>query len=108
MTLTATPIAVPLRADDQGVLRVGNTRITPDILVHAFRDGESPEEIVANYDTLDLADVYAFLTYYLLHTDEVDAYVVQEDEKAAAARTRMKQLFPSDGLRARLMARRQS
>ena len=38
------------------------------------------------YDTLDLADVFAVIAYYLAHRAEVDEYLGQCDEKAEALR----------------------
>jgi len=105
MTLTATPVPVPLRLDDHGVARVGATRVTLDIVVKAFRGGQSPREIVDDYPVLDLADVYAVVAYYLLHTDQVDAYVAEQDREATRVRADMQALFPSDGFRARRLAR---
>jgi uncharacterized protein (DUF433 family) len=29
-----------------------------EVVIHEFRNGATPEEIVASYDDLDLADVY--------------------------------------------------
>src|SRR6476620_5623811 len=81
MTLTTTSIPIPLRADENGVLRVGNTRITLDLLVEAFENGDSPEYIVSEIDTLDLGDVYAIKAFYLHHRDEVDAYLAEMERK---------------------------
>lgn len=46
-----------------------------DTVVAAFEQGATPEEIGLRYDTLDLADVYAAIAYYLRHRDEVGAYL---------------------------------
>ena len=62
MRITAEPIAVPAATGADGVVRVGGTRVSLDILVNAFRAGQSPEEIADHYPVPDLADVYAALT----------------------------------------------
>jgi hypothetical protein len=49
--------------------------VTLDCLVELFDQGASPEEIAAEYDSVALADVYAVLTYYLRHQDDVKAYL---------------------------------
>lgn len=50
--------------------------------VHVWHDirGQSPEEIVANFPQLSLADVYAALAYYLDHQEEIDRRMRQADE----------------------------
>ncbi len=81
--MIATPItmAVPLRTDDDGKIRVVGTRILLELIVYAYRQGETPEGIVDSYSILKLADVYAIIAYYLAHRAEVDAYVRQVEER---------------------------
>lgn len=45
LTITVVPVEVPLAADARGVLRVGDTRVSLDIVVNCFAAGQSPEEI---------------------------------------------------------------
>ncbi|MEX1209820.1 MAG: DUF433 domain-containing protein [Candidatus Nanopelagicales bacterium] len=59
------PEPVPLVRDQAGRLMVPGTRISLDVLVAAFKGGESPEAIQENYETVSLADVYAIFAYYL-------------------------------------------
>lgn len=47
------------------------------------RMGMSPDEIVATYPTLTLPEVYAALTYYHAHRDEIDADIRADEEFAA-------------------------
>lgn len=82
MTLTIEPEAPPLRADESGTVRVGKTRITLDAVVQAFRDGATPEQIVQDFDTLDLGEVYGTIGYYLRHREEVDAYLAGREREA--------------------------
>ena len=63
--LTVKPQPVPLRKAEDGTWRVGNTRVLFDLVVYAFNNGRTPEEIVQSYDTLQLEDVYAVIAYYL-------------------------------------------
>jgi uncharacterized protein (DUF433 family) len=106
MTLIIEAPPVPLRADEQGVMRIGKTRVPLDTVVYAFNQGASPEEIVMSYTTLDLADVYAVINYYLYDRAEVDEYIHQREAEAARVRTENENRFPSAGIRARLLARR--
>ena len=40
-----------------------------------YKDGDTPETIVENFDTLKLADVYAVISLYLNRTAEVETYL---------------------------------
>ena len=58
-------VTVPLREHPPGVFRVGNTRVLLELVLAAFKHGESPEAIVRSYRALRLADVYAVISRYL-------------------------------------------
>ena len=77
MTLTIHADLPPLRQTEDGVVRIANTRIPLERIVHAFLDGQTPEQIAQNFDVLKLEDVYAVVTYYLHHREEVDAYLAR-------------------------------
>ena len=96
---------VPITQDDSGMIRINGTRVTLQTLVYAFRQGDSPEQIVESYPVLRLADVYTVIAYYLNRRDEVDAYVHEQEKLADAIRQENELRFPSDGLRAKLLAR---
>lgn len=100
------PQQPPLHLDDDGVLRVGGTRVTLDTVVGAYQDGASPEQIVLGYDVLKLDEVYAVLSFYLRHRPAVEAYLAARREEAAAIRAENQERFPPFGVRARLEARR--
>ena len=61
------PLTLPvtLWEEPPGVLRVGKSRVLLELVIHAYQQGETPEAIVEMYDTLDLADVFAVIAYYL-------------------------------------------
>ena len=100
-------VAVPLFDDGEGGLRVTGTRVLLERIVHAFEDGATPEGIVQSYDTLQLADVYAVLAWYLRQRVEVQEYLRNRAEEAAAIRRTIEAKQPDRAeLRARLMARR--
>ncbi|MCG8347904.1 MAG: DUF433 domain-containing protein [Chloroflexales bacterium] len=106
MTLTVEPAAVPLAADRDGVMRVGGTRVTLDTVVGAFRDGATAEEIVQQYPTLQLADVYWVIGYFLHHQPEVDKYLADRQQRAALLQAQNEAQFDPVGIRDRLLARR--
>ncbi len=107
MTMPIQPVAVPLFDDGHGGLRVTGTRVLLERIIHAFEDGATPEGIVQSYDTLQLADVYAVITWYLRHKAEVEDYLRKRAEEAEAIRRTIEARQPDRAqLRARLMARR--
>ena len=106
MTLNVVARPTPIRVDEQGVARVGGTRVTLDTVIYAFRDGASAEAIVDRFDSLDLADVYAVIAFYLQEREAVDAYLRDREEEARALRTQIEDRFPSNHLREKLLERR--
>jgi uncharacterized protein (DUF433 family) len=97
---------IPLKADVDGVVRVGGTRVTLDTVVAAFNEGATPEEIVHQYPSLHLADVYAVIGYYLRRREDVEAYLHQQQQKANEVRKQNESRFDPHGVRDRLLARR--
>jgi uncharacterized protein (DUF433 family) len=87
-------------------MRIGQTRVRLDTVITAWRQGESPEQIVENFDVLDLADVYAVISYYLHHRAEVEEYMAQNQREGEQVRAEHERRFPSAGIRERLLARR--
>src|SRR4051812_31885212 len=76
----------PLRVDEGGVVRVGRSRISLDLIVEQYENGMTPDDMVRAYDALQLADVYATVAYYLRHRDVVRSYLKRREEEAAALR----------------------
>ncbi|HZW33043.1 MAG TPA: DUF433 domain-containing protein [Isosphaeraceae bacterium] len=89
-----------------GVIRVGQTRVTLDTLVAALREGATAEEIVRQYPSLDLTDVSAVIDYYLDHLPEVETYLRQRQAQSEAVRRDNEARFDPAGVRGRLLARR--
>jgi uncharacterized protein (DUF433 family) len=98
----------PLREEADGAMRVGESRVLLELLIHAFQNGATPEEIVQQYPTLALPDVYSVISYYLRHRDEVEGYLVEREQRALEIRERIEQQQANlTGVRTRLLARRQ-
>lgn len=106
LAFTIVADAVPLRVDAAGVVRIGMTRVTLDIVVTAFQEGATAEEIVQQYPSLSLADVYAVIGYYLHRRSAIDSYLQQRRQEADAVRARNETQFDPAGIRDRLLARR--
>lgn len=96
----------PLEQAADGVIRISGTRVQLEVVVAAFDEGATAEDIVMRYSTLSLRDVYAVLAYVLANRESVNAYVVQRRGDTDAVRARIEHDTPSNGLRARLLARR--
>ena len=103
LPLQSTP--PPLRVDEGGVVRVGKSRVTLDLIVEQYENGMTPEELVAAYDTLSLFEVYAAIAYYLEHPQEVRQYLQYRANDAAELRAQVEAERPGVS-RAELLARR--
>lgn len=79
-------LPIPLWQDPPGVLRIGRSRVLLELVIHAYQQGETPEGIIEMYPALELVDAFAVIAYYLAHREEVDEYLRQCDEAAAALR----------------------
>jgi uncharacterized protein (DUF433 family) len=106
MALQVLAEPAPLRVDNDGVLRVGATRVTLATVVIAFHQGATAETIVQQYPSLTLAEVYAVIGYYLRHQNEVDIYLAEQQHEADEIRQQNEARFNPSGIRARLVARR--
>jgi uncharacterized protein (DUF433 family) len=107
MSMPPQPDPVPLREDATGALRVGETRVLLELVVHAFEDGATPETIVQRDPTLRLAEVYAVIAYYLRHKEEIRDYLRRREELAREVKARIEGSQPDlSGIRQRLLARR--
>ena len=84
----------PLRVDEGGAVRIGNTRICLDLIVEQYTNGMTPEDMVRAYDTLTLADVHDAIAYYLRHRKEVEVYLKRRAEEAGILRTRIESERP--------------
>jgi len=89
-------------------VRVGGTRVTLDTVVGAFLRGATAEEIVQQYPSLDLADVYAVIAWYLRHTKEADGYLTARRDQARQLQADADSKSDPNGIRDRLLARRKT
>jgi len=89
----------------EGAFFVTGTRVSLDSIVCAFREGESPETILQNFDTLRPAQVYGAIAFYLENQPSIDAYLIRQQQHVDEMRRKADPL-PA-GLRARLEAARE-
>lgn len=104
--MSLTPPPVPWQMGDDGVCRVGGTRVRLDTVIAAFNQGSAPEEIQLKYPSLRLTDIYGVVAYYLWNQSEVDVYLRQRAALEERTRFELEQQFPSNGIRERLLSRR--
>lgn len=98
----------PLVTGRDGVVRVSGTRVSLETVVSAFDTGATAEEIVQRYPSLELAAVYAVVAYVLDHRREVSVYVARRHEEARSLQSVVEAYSPPQGIRERLLARRQT
>lgn len=106
MALAIVAETAPLKANEDGAILVGKTRVTLDTIVTVFNQGATAEEIVYRYPSLNLADVYATIAFYLNHQAEVETYLQQRRQQSQEIRETNQARFDPQGLRDRLLARR--
>ena len=85
---------------------MGQSRVLLELVLHAFKAGETPEAIVQSYDTLKLADVYAVVSRYLADPAPFEDYLRKCDEAAEQTRRKIEAFQgPRGNLREVLLAR---
>ena len=59
-------------------MRVDGTRVTVHQIVTCYQQGLTPEEISEQYPHVNLAQIYAALSYYHANRDEIDRELESE------------------------------
>jgi uncharacterized protein (DUF433 family) len=95
----------PLTTEPEGVIRVSGTRVSLETVVYAFDAGSTAEEIVQQYPSLSLGNVYAVISYVFDNRQAVDEYVARRRQQTDALQAEIEARWPPHGLRARLLAR---
>ena len=105
MTLTISVDPTPLRVHENGTVYVGKTRVMLELVIDAYKEGNTPEQIVENWDVLSLSDVYRVVAYYLEHREDVEAYMRQQEIEVERLLEENEKRFPTEGIRAKLLER---
>ncbi|MBP8002566.1 MAG: GrpB family protein [Chloroflexi bacterium] len=72
----------------------------------AYKQGQTADEIVDDFPTVTLPEVYGVIAYYLQNIEKVEAYLQRREEEAALLREKIEARQGSqEGLRERLLAR---
>src|SRR5438445_1595804 len=77
-------MTVPLTTTEFGTIRVGGSRVSLDSVIHHYKDGATAEWIAESFPSLDLADIYAVIAYYLANRESVEEYLRLQDSEADA------------------------
>jgi uncharacterized protein (DUF433 family) len=108
MTILDKTQTLPLRLTEDGTIRIADTRVSLDSVVHHYKLGASAEQIAQSF-TLGLADVYAAITYYLNHEETVEEYLREQEAKGDEVQKKIESdpqyQKKSADLRARILAR---
>lgn len=89
-----TAVPEPLRVHPGGVIRIGESRISLDLIVEQYENGMSPEDMVRAYESLDIAQVYAALAFYLQNKEALRAYFRQREAEAGELRLKIESERP--------------
>jgi uncharacterized protein (DUF433 family) len=85
---------------------VAGTRVSLDSIVECFNEGLSPETILGEFETLNLAQVFGAIAYYLENQSAIDAYRVCQKQRFEEVRRDSRPL--PKGLRQRLALAREN
>lgn len=108
MSVVVSTSEVKLTETEAGVLRVGNSRVSLDTVIIAFNQGATPEQIVEDYDSLELAEVYAVISYYLQNRERVEDYLSRRKIQRDDLRRQIESRTNSQHIRETLLARRRN
>jgi uncharacterized protein (DUF433 family) len=75
-------------------------------VIIAYENGSTAEGILLSYPSLQLADIYAVISYYLRHRAEVKAYLKEEAARDAQTRREVEEEFNLAAPRERLLGRK--
>ena len=96
---------LPLKMDNDGVVRVARTRVTLDTVILTFLDGATAEEIAQQYPSLSLSDIYSVIGYYLNQREKVNNYLQNREKFRDEIKKHNELRFNPEGVRFRLLAR---
>lgn len=98
---------MPLAKHEGGIIRVRGTRVSLDSIVYAYNDGIPPEEIVSRFPSVNLADAYLVVGYYLCNKETVDEYLTGREADAEELQREVEAVQSPAARREQLMTRLQ-
>ena len=102
-------LAVPFTITEFGTIRIADSRVSLDSVVHNYKLGATAEQIAYSFPSLKLQDIHLAIAYYLTHRDEVEEYMRQQKAESEALLQQLESdpeyLMRSSELRERILAR---
>jgi uncharacterized protein (DUF433 family) len=99
---------VPIEKDRHGVFRMKGSRVTLSSVIASFKDGATAEEIVQQFSTLSLPDIYLVIGFYLSNRQQVESHLKAQHVKADRTRRKIERNQDISELRTRLAAKRKA
>lgn len=95
----------PLTLWDDGSIRVGDSRVSLDSIVHEFARGATAEQIQDDFPSLSLREIYGAISYYLDCQEQVDDYLRQREQEADRVRLETEERGRTEALHGRIRER---
>lgn len=110
MTTLETTQTLPLQLTEDGTIRIGDSRVSLESIVHHYDLGASAEQIAQKFPSLDLADIYATFSYIINNKEEVKEYLKQQEEECNEIQRRFEAQYQNTNaeIRARILTRREA
>jgi uncharacterized protein (DUF433 family) len=98
---------MPLTLSDDGTIRIKGSRVSLEVIVRQFKQGATAEQLLEDFPSLTLRDIYGAIYYYLDNTEAVEDYMRQQEDSASEMRAFLASHLDSMALRTRIRARHQ-
>ncbi len=89
MVLLEPTQTVPLSMSQDGSIRIGDSRVSLDSVLHHYLQGATAEEICLRFPGLRLADVHSCLAYYLNNEASLDDYLAKREKEGDSLERRI-------------------
>jgi uncharacterized protein (DUF433 family) len=93
---------IPLTMGEDGTIRIANSRVTLESVIHEFKLGASAEQIQEDFPSVPLRDLYSVVAHYLSHVEEVEEYLRAQKREEGQVRAEIEGRVEAGGLRRRL------
>lgn len=79
---------------ENGAYRIADTRVSLDSVVYSYQRGNLPETIQRQFSTLNLAQIYGAIAFYLSNREEIDEYLRRGEIEHEEWRQRQRKADP--------------
>jgi hypothetical protein len=88
------------------MVRIAGTRVTLDVVIACYLQGDIAEAIADGFTTLKVAGIHAVIAYYPHHKEEVGRYLEHNDREGDELRRKYEEKYGKQPTLAELEARR--